>query len=122
MTRDDSAGLGADPGSFGPAFALRLPSTPPAGRWYARAGLLIDGQGSDPVPDAIVAVEGEQIAAVGSAEAFGTALDDATRVADFTGQVLMPGLVDCHAHPTRPSDSRSPDEQLSVPDEMLAIT
>ena len=39
---------------------------------------------------------------------------------DLQGLCVTPGLVDCHAHPTRPSDSRPPDEQLSVPDEMLA--
>jgi imidazolonepropionase-like amidohydrolase len=31
-------------------------------------------------------------------------------------------MVDCHSHATRPADCRSPDEQLSVPDEMLALT
>ena len=67
-------------------------------------------------------IEDGRIAAVGPAQAFGTALGDGACVVDFSSHVLMPGIVDCHAHPTRPSDSRSPDEQLSVPDEMLALT
>jgi imidazolonepropionase-like amidohydrolase len=87
-----------------------------------RAGLLIDGQGGAPLPDAIVAVEDGRIVAVGSIEVFGSALDSGARIVDFSGHVLMPGMVDCHAHPTRPSDCCSPDEQLSVPDEMLALT
>src|SRR5690348_8918195 len=102
MMRDDSAGPKADPGVFGPDFALRLPSTAPAGRWYLRAGLLIDGQGGTPIPDAVVAIEAGQIAAVGPAQAFGIALNGDANLVDFSGQVLMPGMVDCHSHPTRP--------------------
>jgi imidazolonepropionase-like amidohydrolase len=109
MTQDDSGPIGPDPATLGP------------GRWHLRAGLLIDGQGSEPLPDAVVAVEDGRIAAVGRAVAFGRSLDPARTVA-FPEQVVMPGMVDCHAHPTRPADSRSPDEQLSVPDEMLALT
>src|SRR3954463_3269416 len=90
------------------------------GRWYLRAGLLIDGNGAAPLRDGVVAVEGSKIVAVGPAEQFGRALDaPATRV--VAARVLMPGMIDCHSHATRPADSRSPDQQLSVPDEMLAL-
>ena len=44
MMQDDSADPGVDAGKFGPGRALGLPSGPTAGRWYLRAGLLIDGQ------------------------------------------------------------------------------
>jgi imidazolonepropionase-like amidohydrolase len=91
------------------------------GRWHLRGELLIDGNGGPPIRGGVVAVEGSQIVAVGPAEAFGSVLDaDATKV--IQGRVVMPGLIDCHSHATRPADSRSPDEQLSVPDEMLALT
>jgi imidazolonepropionase-like amidohydrolase len=108
MMQDDSAALGARPGD-------RI------GRWYMRAGLVIDGNGGPPLQDGVVAVEDSRIVAVGPAAQFGSALDgpDAQVV---TAPVVMPGMIDCHSHATRPADSKSPDEQLSVPDEMLALT
>jgi imidazolonepropionase-like amidohydrolase len=36
--------------------------------------------------------------------------------------ILMPGLVDCHAHPTLFPDRQSLELQLQAPDEMLALT
>src|SRR4051794_2173946 len=97
-------------------------------RWYLRAGLLIDGKGGPPLRDGSVAIEGSKVVAVGSAEQFGTVLDAADSRVDRAGSrvvtapVVMPGLIDCHSHATRPADSKSPDQQLSVPDEMLALT
>ena len=43
-------------------------------------------------------------------------------VLDFRRQVLMPGLVDVHAHPTLPSDRRSLEASLVDPDELLTLT
>lgn len=109
MTQDDTA------------VRLPEPAAPRAGRWYLRAGLLIDGQGREPVPDAVIAIDVEQIVAVGRAEDFGSALSGAT-VLDVSGQVVMPGLIDCHAHPTLFPDRQSFEVQLQAPDEMLALT
>ena len=41
---------------------------------------------------------------------------------DYSDKVVMPGMVDCHAHLTLPSDRRPFEEQLLDPDEMLALT
>src|SRR3954447_17899562 len=90
------------------------------GRWYLRAGLLIDGNGAAPLRDGVVALEGSKIVAVGPAEQFGCVLaGPSTRIVN--APVVMSGLIDCHSHATRPADSKSPDQQLSVPDEMLAL-
>ena len=83
------------------------------------AGSLIDGRGGAPVPDAIVRVEGGRITAAGPAGAFG-ALDVPVR--DFRRQVVMPGLVDVHAHPTLPSDRRDLEASLTDPDDLLTLT
>jgi imidazolonepropionase-like amidohydrolase len=84
------------------------------------AGLLIDGIGGPPVRDAIVAFSDGRITAVGRAEDFGS-LAEAAHVLG-NDSVLMPGLVDCHAHPTLFPDRRPFEEQLRAPDEMLALT
>src|SRR4030088_847900 len=88
---------------------------------YLLAGLLIDATGAPPRPHAIIAVERGNIVRVGSRADFGSALDDAP-VIDFGGQVVMPGLVDCHAHPTLFPDRQPFEVQLQAPDEMLALT
>ncbi len=85
-----------------------------------RAGLLIDGNGGPPARDAIVAFSDGRVTAVGRAEDFGT-LAEAAHVLG-NDSVLMPGLVDCHAHPTLFPDRRPFEEQLRAPDEMLALT
>jgi imidazolonepropionase-like amidohydrolase len=85
-----------------------------------RVGQLIDAVGGPPLHDAMARVEGGRITAVGAAEAFGSAGADAL---DLGAQrVLMPGLVDCHAHPTLFPDRQDFEVQLAAPDEMLALT
>jgi imidazolonepropionase-like amidohydrolase len=91
-----------------------------AGLPFALAvGLLIDGRGGAPAADVIVRVEAGRIAAVGPAGAFGA---PDVPVLDFRRQVLMPGLVDVHAHPTLPSDRRDLEASLADPDELLTLT
>ena len=83
-----------------------------------RAGLLIDSNGGPPLRDAIVQFADGRITAVGRAEEFGSVADLALTI----GNIVMPGLVDCHAHPTLFPDRRPFEEQLQAPDEMLALT
>lgn len=59
---------------------------------------LIDGTGRPPIEDAIVIVDGEQIAAVGQA-AVTTAPPDAERI-DLGDRTLLPGFIDAHSHAT----------------------
>lgn len=90
---------------------------------YLLAGLLIDGTGAAPLPDAVLRLGGGSITAVGSRADFGSALDAGdARIVDFSRQVVLPGLVDCHAHPTLFPDRQPFDVQLQQPDEMLALT
>src|SRR5687767_13937860 len=108
MTTDDRS-----PGPNGGAIGARPR--------FVKAGLLIDGNGGAPIPDAVIEIEGSQIARVGRPEAFGSTLDDVT-ILDYSGRVVMPGMVDCHAHPTLYPDRQSFEVQLQAPDEMLALT
>jgi len=93
---------------------------PAGGDFALRVGLLIDGNGGVPVRDAIVRVVDGRIDAVGRAADFGTAAHSAADTG--ADRVLMPGLVDCHAHPTLFPDRQPFEVQLQAPDEMLALT
>src|SRR5712692_3676290 len=88
---------------------------------YLLAGTLIDGNGAQPLRDVVIAMDGGVIRAVGSRVEFGSALDGAP-IVDFGDKVVMPGLIDCHAHPTLFPDRQPFDVQLQAPDEMLALT
>ncbi len=91
-----------------------------AGSSFALAvGSLIDGRGGAPVADTIVRIQAGRIEAIGPAAAFG-ALD--VPVLDWRHQILMPGLVDVHAHATLPSDRRDLEASLVDPDELLTLT
>src|SRR6266851_4955321 len=98
-----------------------LQDSAPAQAHYLLAGTLIDGAGAPPLRDAVIAIEGGSITAVGSRADFGSALDGAP-VLDFADKVVMAGLIDCHAHPTLFPDRQPFDVQLQAPDEMLALT
>jgi imidazolonepropionase-like amidohydrolase len=84
---------------------------------FLRADLLIDGESPEPLHGACVRVNGGRVTDVGPASSFGTDADSAEFVA-----VLMPGLVDSHAHVTLPSNRRGILEQLRVSDLRLATT
>jgi imidazolonepropionase-like amidohydrolase len=85
-----------------------------------RVGVLIDGNGGPPLRDAIVQIRDGRIAALGRAEDFGSAAEAAQNLG--AERVMLPGLVDCHAHPTLFPDRQPFDVQLQAPDEMLALT
>jgi imidazolonepropionase-like amidohydrolase len=93
----------------------------PAEAHYLLAGTLIDGNGAQALRDVVIAIEGGSITAVGQRADFGSALDG-TPSLDFGGKVVMPGMIDCHAHPTLFPDRQPFDVQLQAPDEMLALT
>jgi imidazolonepropionase-like amidohydrolase len=88
---------------------------------YLLAGMLIDGNGAHPVHDAVIAIEGGLITAVAPRADFGSALDEVP-VLDFAHRIVMPGMIDCHAHPTLFADRQPFEVQLQAPDEMLALT
>jgi imidazolonepropionase-like amidohydrolase len=59
-------------------------------------GFLIDGFGGPPLPNAVVLIEGERIAAVGdSAE---IRIPAGSSIVDAEGFTIMPGLIDTHVH------------------------
>jgi len=61
-----------------------------------KAGQLIDGNGGDPIRDAIVLIEGKTIIAVGPAETI--KIPEGAEIIDASDKTVMPGLIDCHVH------------------------
>lgn len=61
-----------------------------------KAARLIDGRGGAPLAPAMVRIEGERIAAVGTA----LAVPNGARIIDLDGATLLPGLIDLHTHLT----------------------
>ena len=63
-------------------------------------GLLIDGSGQDPIPNAAVVIKGDRIEAAGPLAEFDPATFEGSdhEVIDVGGKVVMPGLINCHEH------------------------
>ena len=57
-------------------------------------GLLIDGNGGEPVKDSLVLVEGKKIVYAGKEKDF----DRDYEIRDIAGKTIMPGLIDTHLH------------------------
>lgn len=57
-------------------------------------GLLIDGNGGEPVKDSLVLIEGKKIVYAGEKKDF----DRDYEVRDIAGKTIMPGLIDTHLH------------------------
>src|SRR5947209_2793626 len=90
---------------------------------YVLAGRLISATGAEPIHDAVVQIDGGRITAVGRRDDFPRDLANGRgRVYDYHAAAVMPGLIDCHAHPTLFPDRLPFEAQLQAPDEMLALT
>ena len=77
--------------------ALLLTATAPAqDRLALVGGMLLDGYDVPPIHHAAVLIEGERIVAVGRAAEMEIPPDAA--VVDTRGHVMMPGMMDLHAH------------------------
>ncbi|NNM27566.1 MAG: amidohydrolase family protein [Phycisphaerales bacterium] len=79
------------------ALTVGLSVAPASAQSIALTGAtVVDGTGGRPIRDAVVIVEGDRIACVGTRDACAVSAD-ATRV-DVTGRFITPGLVDAHVH------------------------
>ena len=68
-----------------------------------RNGTLIDGNGSAPVPDGAVLINGDRIEAVGRLDTLKRPAGALTEI-DAGGGTILPGLIDAHVHMTAQLD------------------
>jgi len=80
--------------------------------------MVIDVPGRPPIKGGAVLIENDQISAVGKSADF--TVDTDTEVIDCSGQVLMPGLIDCHNHLSL--DTRLKDHLLRMNDPLPELT
>jgi len=73
---------------------------------------LIDGSGAPPVPGAAVAIVADRVAEVGLSSTLFVYPDDT--VIDVEGRVIMPGVINAHAHDTGVADSLETWAQAGV--------
>ncbi|HTX92482.1 MAG TPA: amidohydrolase family protein [Anaerolineales bacterium] len=59
-------------------------------------GLLIDGTGADPVPEAVILLAGDKIAAVGTRASL--EVPAGVQTIDLGGATILPGLINAHIH------------------------
>lgn len=65
-------------------------------RFVLIGGTLIDGEGGDPIRDAVVTVAGSRIEFAGPRDSVNIPSD--ARIVDVTGKFILPGLIDVHVH------------------------
>jgi imidazolonepropionase-like amidohydrolase len=95
LQEPSGAGSSADDATLGAGERLRRAAaraTPTA----IVGGVLIDGTGRDPVPDAVVVFENGRVVAAGSARS--VSVPRGARVRDAAGRTVLPGFIDCHVH------------------------
>ncbi len=59
-------------------------------------GILIDGTGTDPLPDATIVLNGPEIVAVGPSGDVG--IPERTETIDLQGATILPGFINAHVH------------------------
>jgi imidazolonepropionase-like amidohydrolase len=67
-------------------------------------GTVIDGTGINPIPDGVVVIQDQRIAAVGPSGQ--VAVPAGAEIIDAAGGTIMPGIINAHAHNTQRPDTR----------------
>jgi len=78
------------------------------GQTIVTSARLIDGTGSEPIPDAVVVIENGVISEVGSAaDSRSRARESSVEVIDGGNRTILPGYIDGHVHLFLDSDGKS---------------
>jgi imidazolonepropionase-like amidohydrolase len=88
------------------------------GRTVLRAGRLIDATGAEPRLDVAIELEGSRIASI---KPWGERQAWEGEVVDFSGQTVLPGLVDAHCHLTLLGQGMPYEQEETHSDEFMAV-
>jgi len=80
-----------------------------------RHGILIDGCGGPPVPDACVHVGGDGVITYAGPEATAPPAPPTAQIVDVAGNAILPGFIDCHVHFCIPGGSADALQALTIP-------
>ncbi|RGP42177.1 Protein TolB [Altererythrobacter insulae] len=127
MFRDAPKAEGDDdeyaPPAMGVSLAMTVDAAKPTGRIILKGArvLTMTGDGAGAIDDAMIVIEGDRIVSVGSADAMPIPLDGT--LIDVTGKVIMPGLIDAHAHGPYGTGDLIPQQNWSqVQDLAMGVT
>jgi imidazolonepropionase-like amidohydrolase len=85
-----------------------------------RADRLLDGSGGPPLDDAVLVAE-QTITGIYQGAVPDGVLPEGTRVLDYSGCTLLPGLIDAHVHLNLPGDGTPFEQTVTETDEVLAV-
>jgi len=89
---------------------------------YLQFDRLFQANGRPAIAGGILEIQGSRITKVGSPADFAEELaDPGVNVEVHAGATAVPGLVDAHCHITLSGDSRTYEDQIRDPDEMLTL-
>jgi imidazolonepropionase-like amidohydrolase len=92
-----------------------ITSMKPPARVAIHAGKLLDVRTGNYAENVFIVVEGDRIVSVGSSAPTGV------EVIDLSGQIVLPGLADCHAHILGNWKDQSPTAALRMSSPMQAL-
>jgi Tol biopolymer transport system component/imidazolonepropionase-like amidohydrolase len=88
------------PDTTGIAIGFAVRTDRPAGKIALVGATVITMKGDEVLPSATIVIDGNRIAAIGTA----VAIPAGTKVVDVKGMTIMPGMIDVHAHGPAGSD------------------
>ncbi len=83
-----------------------------------RAGILIDATGAAPRRDVALILDDTKITDI---KAWRPELEDGATVVDFSGRVVLPGLVDAHCHLSLLGQGLTYEEEIRFSDQFMAV-